>query len=279
MRATAFDMLASLAALALGATVVSARGISSSLTRRQVFTDTCANLDTAVDTPDGEVVDITGCVCLSSVSDFIAGNPGAQALVGIVGLDETTQVLNELIIGDQTSQQCTYPENSVPACTADDVCAFTCTNGFTASPAGAPTQCVCESPNTVCNGVCSNAACPTGAAGSNGRRGYYGGSVLRKRAQCAKGHTVCGKYERRGALSDPWECVNTASDLESCGGCITPLDAHSPRGVDCSALPGVVDVACTTGLCVVHRCADGFTASRDNSSCIATPAYMAVQPF
>ena len=120
------------------------------------------------------------------------------------------------IIGDQTSQQCTYPENSVPACTADDVCAFTCTNGFTASPAGAPTQCVCESPNTVCNGVCSNAACPTGAVGSNGRRGYYGGSVLRKRAQCAKGHTVCGKYERRGALSDPWECVNTASDLESC---------------------------------------------------------------
>ena len=60
MRATAFDMLASLAALALGATAVSARGISSSLTRRQVFTDTCANLDTAVDTPDGEVVDISG---------------------------------------------------------------------------------------------------------------------------------------------------------------------------------------------------------------------------
>lgn len=37
-----------------------------------------------------------------------------------------------------------------------------------------------------------------------------------------------------------------------------PLTAYSPIGKDCSALPGVADVSCLAGECVVHRCLPGY---------------------
>ena len=45
---------------------------------------------------------------------------------------------------------------------------------------------------------------------------------------------------------------------------------QATTGVDCSALPGVVDVSCLGGACVVERCKPGFSVSLDGSYC--TPA-------
>ena len=115
---------------------------------------------------------------------------------------------------NDNGEQCTYPAGSTPACTADDPCGFTCDNGFTASPAGNPTECVCVAPATICNGVCTTDACPSAGVTPPTRRGYM--NSLRKRAMCPAGTTACGVYERRGARSSPFECIHTDSDLESC---------------------------------------------------------------
>ena len=47
-----------------------------------------------------------------------------------------------------------------------------------------------------------------------------------------------------------------------------PLTAHSPTGTDCSVLPGVADVSCLGGECVVHRCLPGYVPAPDGTSCI-----------
>ena len=40
-------------------------------------------------------------------------------------------------------------------------------------------------------------------------------------------------------------------------------------GVDCTMLPGVLDVACMSGACVVERCQPGYLlSSTDRSRCI-----------
>lgn len=101
------------------------------------------------------------------------------------------------------------------------------------------------------------------------------------------GWAACGVF---GGGPRAWECVNTARDLESCkslttalvrkqtngpvcprcqgGGCVLPLTAHSPIGKDCSALPGVADVVCLSGECVVLRCLRGYLPALDGMSCI-----------
>lgn len=38
-----------------------------------------------------------------------------------------------------------------------------------------------------------------------------------------------------------WECVDTSSDVESCGGCEWPVSGKG-RGEDCSSLEGVSEV-------------------------------------
>ena len=55
------------------------------------------------------------------------------------------------------------------------------------------------------------------------------------------------------------------------GGCGFPLRHTDPEGIDCTAIPGVLDVACLSSRCVVHRCKEGFHISPDRSTCIHEP--------
>ena len=52
------------------------------------------------------------------------------------------------------------------------------------------------------------------------------------------------------------------------GGCMYPLTAYSPIGKDCSTIPGVADVSCLGGECVVQRCLPGYLLGLDGTSCI-----------
>ena len=52
------------------------------------------------------------------------------------------------------------------------------------------------------------------------------------------------------------------------GGCMYPRTAYSPIGRDCSTLPGVADVSCLGGECVVGRCLPGYMTALDGTSCI-----------
>ena len=47
-----------------------------------------------------------------------------------------------------------------------------------------------------------------------------------------------------------------------------PLTAYSPKGKDCTAIPGVADVACQFGECVVRRCLPGLVPSASGSRCV-----------
>ena len=47
-----------------------------------------------------------------------------------------------------------------------------------------------------------------------------------------------------------------------------PLTAYSPIGRDCSTLPGVADVSCLGGECIVNRCLPGYVLAFDGTSCI-----------
>jgi len=46
-----------------------------------------------------------------------------------------------------------------------------------------------------------------------------------------------------------------------------PLSAYTPIGVDCTALPGVADVSCLSGRCVVHRCLRDYVPALDGTRC------------
>jgi len=55
---------------------------------------------------------------------------------------------------------------------------------------------------------------------------------------------------------------------------VLPLTPYSRIGQDCTALPGVADVACLSGECIVHRCRPGYALSHDGTSCVSKHAHI-----
>ncbi|KAN0135197.1 hypothetical protein V8E53_007088 [Lactarius tabidus] len=196
------------------------------------------------------------CLCVSGVSQFLKGDP----------VDTASDLTNYII--DNAPTNCNYPANSVPACVDSNPCGFTCTAGNTPYPTDNPTMCGCPAPNIVCNGNCVAAnACPSSQATTPQKRWVGSGSCT----EMGHGWAACGVF---GGGARAWECVNTARDLESCGGCVLPLTPFSRIGQDCTALPGVADVSCLSGECVVHRCMSGYSLSRDGTHCVSAQAHI-----
>ncbi|GAA6009590.1 hypothetical protein JCM11491_001026 [Sporobolomyces phaffii] len=96
--------------------------------------------------------------------------------------------------------------------------------------------------------TCQLAAVPSGRARE--RRN------LAKRNVCPSSHEAC-------STGNGFECVDTLTNLEQCGGCA------SAGGVDCTALTGVSSSACVQGVCEIWACAEGFTWSAESESCVA----------
>ncbi|TDL20478.1 hypothetical protein BD410DRAFT_687907, partial [Rickenella mellea] len=154
---------------------------------------------------------------------------------------------------------CNYPDHSSPKCSPYNPCDFDCKDGF--SHVG--NNCVCKAPLKVCNGKCVNQkSCPSQG---HGHGHYKRDGEWWENAKCRDGYTACGVY---GGNRKAWECIDTKYDLESCGGCAMPLHSHSPRGVDCTAIPGVADVACDSGECDVRSCKSGWAISPSGTSCV-----------
>ena len=51
---------------------------------------------------------------------------------------------------------------------------------------------------------------------------------------------------------------------------MVPFGSTPARGVDCTAIPGVMDVGCVSGQCIVRRCQEGYAVSLDGSYCLAS---------
>ncbi|KAF8260047.1 hypothetical protein EI94DRAFT_1812253 [Lactarius quietus] len=208
------------------------------------------------------------CLCLSMIPSFLKGNQVGRTAVEIGGEQAASDALTNLIITGAPSN-CNYPDNSTPACVNGSPCGFTCSDGYTAVPPANPTTCACSAPNVICNGNCvAPGACPSSQPVTPYKRRWLGsGSCTEK----GPGWAACGVF---GGGARSWECVHTARDLESCGGCVLPLTPYSPIGKDCTSIPGVADVSCQSGECIVHRCMPGYVLSRDGTSCISTQAHI-----
>ncbi|KAN0135205.1 hypothetical protein V8E53_007096 [Lactarius tabidus] len=234
------------------------------------LSDVCGSLNTELVVPDllgiltaVGVIDV--CLCQSALPLFLDTNVVGILGVTIAGDQVVTQILTEFIIEAAANENCNYPDHSSPACVDGNPCGFDCLDGYTPSPAANPTTCACATPNMVCNGHCVPAgSCPSSQATPQ-KRWIGSGSCTEK----GHGWAACGVF---GEGARAWECVNTARDLESCGGCVLPLTPFTPIGQDCTALPGVADVSCLSGGCVVHRCMSGYALSRDGTSCISIRA-------
>ncbi|KAK8850429.1 hypothetical protein IAR55_004347 [Kwoniella newhampshirensis] len=59
-----------------------------------------------------------------------------------------------------------------------------------------------------------------------------------------------------------YECVDFATELESCGGC-----ASTGEGADCTQIPHALGVGCESGVCTVYTCQSGFAAN--GTACVA----------
>ncbi|KAJ7357379.1 protein priA [Mycena albidolilacea] len=66
-----------------------------------------------------------------------------------------------------------------------------------------------------------------------------------------------------GLSANDYECIDTAAELESCGGCLS-----LGQGQDCTAITGAWNVGCEQGRCAVYTCTFGFKRAPDGQSCI-----------
>ncbi|KAH9036469.1 hypothetical protein EDB85DRAFT_758455 [Lactarius pseudohatsudake] len=227
--------------------------------------DVCASVNADIVVPDvlgilSAVGAINVCLCLSALPLFLETNIVALLAVDIAGEQVVSDILANLILGKAPESHCNYPEHGVPVCVDGNPCRFRCIDGFTPFPPSNPTMCICSTPNVICNGKCvAPGACPTSNALPK-RRWVGSGSCK----EMGRGWDACGVF---GGGARAWECVDTAHDLESCGGCVLPLTPYSPVGQDCTAIPGVADVACHSGECMVRRCLPGYVVSHDGTSC------------
>ncbi|KZT30388.1 hypothetical protein NEOLEDRAFT_4783 [Neolentinus lepideus HHB14362 ss-1] len=95
--------------------------------------------------------------------------------------------------------------------------------------------------------------------------GRHKRAVHKSRTLCPAGLEACPVSGLRGMnASMDYECLDTTSELESCGGC-----ASTGKGQDCTAIEGVWNVGCNKGSCVVYSCAAGYKLGADGQSCNA----------
>ncbi|KAI0815378.1 hypothetical protein BC629DRAFT_865281 [Irpex lacteus] len=227
----------------------------------------------------------SACLCESDIPAFETTNVVAMAAVAAAGVAETTRALTALIVAN--GQTCTYPENAIPqACSASNLCGFTCGNGFSAAvtisstgiPSTKPNACICPTGKVVCNGLCVEAsavgACPSSTPTVTltpaRKRELEERKVKGKCDKRGMGWQTCGVWgsgsEEKGDKA--WECVDTQRDVESCGGCMIPFGHNLATGIDCTAIPGVVDVSCAAGSCVVRSCQAGYRLSESKDRCV-----------
>ncbi|KAI0756993.1 hypothetical protein C8Q80DRAFT_1116293 [Daedaleopsis nitida] len=103
---------------------------------------------------------------------------------------------------------------------------------------------------------------PSSKPGTPGHGHYKRAHKARNVSLCPTGLDACPIAGLAG-LTDDWECLDTRTELESCGGC-----ASTGAGQDCTAIPGAWNVGCNNGKCVVYTCAAGYLRSLDNKSCV-----------
>lgn len=189
---------------------------------------------------------------------------------------------------DNKCRDCSNDHNNCGAC--GQQCKFepagatgTCSNGkciYTNCPAPyvlQNNQCVCPSPYELCDGQCK---LPPSQKAHSWKKSKM---AVQKRTLCPAGETACPistfgslspslvqQFDSADAVAPAggYECIDTATTLDSCGGC-----ASTGEGVDCNLIPNAAGVGCEAGSCVVFSCEAGFRPSLDGTTCIRVGAH------
>lgn len=125
-------------------------------------------------------------------------------------------------------------------------CTFTCNAGYTACGTN------CINPNTQ--------SCVSGVP-------------VTKKARRSMSHMCPEGLSRCPLPRGGYECVDTRTDIESCGGCPRLGEKVENPGVDCTDLPGVSGVRCLEGRCQVDACDRGYVFL--DGSCVGNGTYVA----
>lgn len=128
---------------------------------------------------------------------------------------------------------CDYPTSNFEP--TDCHCGFVCTNGYV--------RCGTNSCIDTATQVCQS------------------GVPVSARKRRSEGVCPTGKRRCPVGLSG-WECIDTQTDLESCGAC-----PGQSGGVDCSVLAGTGAVECKDGVCLVLSCLTDYDLSK-NGTCV-----------
>lgn len=119
-------------------------------------------------------------------------------------------------------------------------------------PTGSQPTCVAA---TGCG--CSVPLGPVPSARLRARRAPL---VSRQSKRDALSAAHCPGEETACAIGKGWECIDTTSSLDSCGGCM------GSGGENCLSITGALGVGCFESKCQVSSCFPGFTLS--NGKCI-----------
>ncbi|WWC95887.1 hypothetical protein V866_002754 [Kwoniella sp. B9012] len=199
------------------------------------------------------------------ISSVASGNTNCgsfQATVNALATDYSFQSCYNSPASDDTTSQSTF-DSCFERCS-------TYTNALVA-PAGTTYTCLCS--NTT----------PSGTAESCG----YDGTFFAYSHTAISSPSLVDRRRRRlermkrdeqlrlnrfcpGGLQacivpgsdDSFECIDTSSELESCGGCLygSYTNSTAPAGVDCSILRGAAfgGATCANGRCEISACREGF---------------------
>ncbi|GHJ85925.1 hypothetical protein NliqN6_2327 [Naganishia liquefaciens] len=171
----------------------------------------------------------------------------ANLVGGLTQLLNLAQISGQNAVASQPAS-CPYPANSSPLCTGGNTlpgttCNFQCNTGYRLC---GTSFCILNTANCV--------------SGFPGRRSQLPvPSVDNAASLCPAGLEACYTSDMSMSLGKPvgWECVDTSSDVESCGGCEWPVSGKG-QGEDCSSLDGVNEVSCNRGKCEALSCMRGF---------------------
>ncbi|KAJ3492862.1 hypothetical protein NLJ89_g11150 [Agrocybe chaxingu] len=217
--------------------------------------------------------DIQLCLCLKDLDIYLDTNADIQAVVGLLGKDPVRALITALINTSPDAHQCTFPQHAHHTCNNNDACHWDCDEGYIREG----NTCVCAPPYTSCNGVCGlfRHGCPSSVPRTLQPRAAIV-TFAQAKATCG-GHTeVCGVSGRENSMA--FECVDTETTRDSCGGCMVPhpfFESEPVRrstGQDCSAIPNAKSVGCSESRCVVHTCNDGWIPATTLDQCIRDPA-------
>jgi len=110
-----------------------------------------------------------------------------------------------------------------------------------------------------------SAPTPSNAPGTYGRKRH---ATVQKRTNfCPNTHESCPIPGSK--RSSEQECLDTRSELTSCGGCVS-----LGQGQDCSAIPNAKVSTCQTGRCVVQKCKPGYQVGSAGDACVSAPRAM-----